>query len=298
MSDIDGDLAKALQGLDRASTGRALRRAARRGVVRTGVIAGAGVVAWAIAGVLVLMAASGLWFRGAGLRSGFRRVGEPALAAAYPGWEVRHVDCCAVGLGLNASMRVDLVERRASGVGEVLTIHLHQDFRGRYHNLPRVDTSPVAQAIGRGRPTKAATRAVAASIPDGAVALAVVEWGDPRAASKPGQTRDADDPHPGDAEGVTYFSDPYGPSPTSWPTGNAAELRAWASSLNGSDNRNLRRLSLPRVTSIRSAAASGRAHATVRAGLTRASILALLDDPAVRSVNIADIDFALEAPRT
>lgn len=73
------------------------------------------------------------------------------------------------------------------------------------------------------------------------------------------------------------------------------QFKAWAATLRDGDDRNLDRLGLPPADEIKTLAADPKVHFILaKASVER--LRALLDDPAVRSVNVADIAFDLGHP--
>jgi hypothetical protein len=69
-----------------------------------------------------------------------------------------------------------------------------------------------------------------------------------------------------------------------------------ATMLRDGDDRNLGRLGLPPADEIKTLAADPKVHAFILAKASMERLRALLDDPAVRSVNVGDVAFDLGHP--
>jgi hypothetical protein len=74
------------------------------------------------------------------------------------------------------------------------------------------------------------------------------------------------------------------------------QFKAWAGMLGDGDDRNLERLGLPPADEIKKLAAEPKVHAFILARASVETLRALLNDPAVRSVNVADVAFDLGHP--
>ena len=259
---------------------KAVRRAARRGAVRSSLWAGGTLATWLVVGIVALTASSGLWFHAGGLRRGYLRVANDAIVAAHPDYEFVDRQCCAIGLGLNASARYRFAVRRADGTGSAVRIDLHQDVRGRYRNYPGVDAStPVMRALRRGRPLLAATRTLIAGLPARTAVLAIVEWGG--------------DTAPKNAV-TAFFGEVSGTNWAAWPVASLGRFPTWSAGLHASDAHNLAVFGLAEPAAIRRWAAGRPSAYLVRA--SPADLLAMLALSSVTSANVADVGFDLILP--
>jgi hypothetical protein len=264
---------------------RAIRRAVLRGVARSGLAS----LAWLLVLVLVLFFVT----VGVGLVRGdrFFVVTFNGLRAAHPEYELaQDGSCCARGplFGLTNLGLASSVTLRVRPLGELdyaptTTVVVEQDVTGALHADLGRDVTPLRDGLNRGRPGKGSTGEFLDGLPDLTVVSALVEYDRPVAAASfralPGLSA------------PIFLTDPYASGLVAWPTLSVDELRDWARRLGPADDDRLDEIGLPPAATIQRAAADGLIHAYVLPRIGVGDIRALLDDPAVRSVNILDVAF-------
>jgi hypothetical protein len=272
----------------------AVRKMVLRGVLRTGFAA----ASWLLVLVLVLLMA------GAGvevLRGETFRVAQRGLAVAHPEYEIaQHGPCCSDGptsLFLTSSYTVSLRVRGASDAGgeSVGTVR-----RGVFGDLEvdlvgRPEATPIGEALARGRTDKAATRAFLGSLPKAMTTSAIIEFTQPAGGKDFHNVVDTLDVRPG----PVFLTDPYGTDgqTVSWPNPVVSEFGAWARELRDADNDDLDALGLPPADRLKAVADRGLVYAYVLRGPSVEELSKLLDNPAIRSVNVVDVQFDLARQR-
>lgn len=277
---------------------RVVRRAMLRGVVRTGLVAS---LCMMLLVLLVGAASVGISaYRG----DHFFRVAYGGMVVSHPEYEIKQDgNCCAAGplfgftnLGLASEIKLQLRPLGALNYAGAVTITVEQDVFGDLH--PGIDASPtpLRNGLQRGRPTKESTEAFLRGLPEPTVVSALIEFDQPV-----------------EAAAFTAFFDTYLPSTDisdrrrtiiavnpyesrssnliSWPNSNIAELRAWAASLDLSDDRHLDAVGLAPSADIKQVADEGRIYAFVAPRIPLALLRTLLGNTAVRSVNVLDVAF-------
>jgi hypothetical protein len=257
----------------------AVRRAVRRGVLRSGFAA----AAWLLVAALLVLAGGVLvgGFRG----SHFGEVVYRSALVGHPGYRVIDSDCCA---GLYTS-RLDLrlTVRGAVSGGAAATGTIRQGLIGWITvDLPPPDGTPIGEALRRGRPAKDATAAVLDTLPKSAVASAIVEFTTPLPPAE-FVTRYTADYH----DVCVFLTKPYDVPTASWPVGELADFREWVGALDHGDDDLLGDLDSPPVEELRAVAADPKVTGAVLEHLSVATLRSLLADPRVTSVNIADVGF-------
>ena len=256
-----------------------LRRAVFLGVLRTGFAAAAWLVVGALLVVLtgiVVAAVRGEHF--AEVAQGGALVGRPEYAS-------QDSNCCP-GLGYSLRMDLDLTARGAIGGTSTLTGVVRQGLTGSITTeMPPAAGTPIGDALKRGRPTKDATRAFLATLPDSVVASAVVEFGTPLSANE------FVDLSPDSFRAQVFLSPPYDQPIASWQVTDLAGFQEWVGHLSGGDDDALRELDAPPLRQLRSLAADPHVTGAVVERLTVAQLRALLADPRVQSLNIAAVGF-------
>lgn len=264
-----------------------LRRAVFLGVLRTGFAA----AAWLLVGAL-LVALIGIIL--AGVRGEhFAEVAQGGALVGRPEYASNDSDCCP-GLGYSLRMNLDLTARGAIGGTSTLTGVVREDALGEMSSeMPPTAGTPIGDALQRGRPTKDATEAFLATLPDSVVASAVVEFGAPQTADEFLSLT------PESSRSLVFLSPPYEEPTASWPATDLRGFQEWVGHLSGDDDDALRELRAPPFKQLRSLAADPHVNGAVVERLTVAQVRTLLADPRVASVNIAAVGFdpALQFPK-
>jgi hypothetical protein len=262
----------------------AIRRAIRRGVLKSGLAA----ASWLLVGALVLaMAAAGI---GALRVERFALVAEEGVRVAHPEYDVDVGPFSNLGV---STLDVRLRPRGAFGHPGVTDGRLVQPlFGGIDVDLgPRSDT-PIGDALSRARPDKAATGKFLDGLPAQVSVSAVVELDRPLdqdafydlASAIPAPTA-------GNSETV-FLTDPYAQDDAvAWPNPMVDGYVRWARKLNSDDDDALRALGLPRAAVLRALADHPQIRAYIVERASVAQLRALLTDGRVRSVNVADVGF-------
>jgi hypothetical protein len=260
----------------------AIRRAVRRGVLKSGLAA----ASWLLVGALVLaIAAAGI---GALRVERFALVAEDGVRVAHPEYVVDVGPFSNLGV---STIDVQLRPRGAFGHPGVTDGRIVQPlFGGIDVDLgPRSDT-PIGDALSRARPDRAATGKFLAGLPPQVSMSAVVELERPL---------DGDAfldlasvvPAPGGNETV-FLTDPYSADETvSWPNPMVEDYARWARKLGSGDDDALRALGLPRASALRALADRPQIRAYIVERASVQQLRALLADRRVRSVNVADVGF-------
>ena len=258
-----------------------LRRAVFLGVLRTGFAAAAWLLVGALLVVLtgiILAAVRGQHF--AEVAQGGALVGRPEYASADS-------NCCP-GLGYSLRMDLDLTARGAIGGTSTLTGVVREGLSGAITTeMPPAAGTPIGDALKRGRPAKAATNALLATLPNSVVASAVVDFGTPLSANQ------FLDLTPDSLRAQVFLSSPYDEPIASWPVTDLRGFQEWVGRLSSGDDDALRALDAPPLQQLRSLAADPHVEGAVVERLTVAQLRTLLADPRVESVNIAAVGFDL-----
>ncbi|GHJ48887.1 hypothetical protein Cs7R123_62290 [Catellatospora sp. TT07R-123] len=274
---------------------RAVRRAMRRGVVRTALAAAAALIA-----VLMLVVATAITI--SALRGDrFFTVGYYGTVAAHPEYDFKQEgSCCAAGplggltnLGLAAELRLLARPLGALGYPPAGIATVTQDVDGSLHTSFDDGPTPLRDAMQRGRPDLARTKALLAGLPDATLVSVLVEFAEPVPGERFGAWFDSRVPVEAvPYRGVPVFAvSPYESSPyfpVTWPNADLGELRAWAERMDGSYDEALYEVGLPPSAQIRAVAQAGLVHAFVLPRVPLAVLRDLAADPAVRSVNLLD----------
>ncbi|MBV1850088.1 hypothetical protein [Catellatospora tritici] len=274
---------------------RAVRRAMRRGVVRTAAVAAAALLA-------LLLLVCGTSVAVSTLRGDrFFKVAYYGTVSAHPEYRLaQDGSCCAAGplfgltnLGLAAELRLRARPLGALNYPAASTATVTQDVDGTLHTSFDDGPTPLRDALRRGRPDRARTQAFLASLPDATVVSALVEFADPVPGTRFGAFFDSRVPVAAVSDrGVPVFavgpyeSSPY--NPVTWPNADLGELRAWADGLDDSYDEALAEVGLPPAAQLRMAAEAGLVHAFVLPRVPLPVLRALAADPNVHSVNLLD----------
>lgn len=277
---------------------RAVRRAMRRGVLRTGLVAAVGLTVLAM--LVVATAAVISTVRG----PRFHLIAVNGMVVAHPEYEIwQDGSCCASGplfgltnLGLVNQVRLGLRPLGSLDHSGTISVTVEQSAGGDLHTNLDAGPTPLGDALARGRPSTASTAQFLRELPEPTVVSALIELNRP--VDEPAFLQFFDRSVPVTAvsyRSVTVFAvDPYGPrstNPVSWHSPGLDELRAWAGQLGAADDGNLAAIGLPPAAEIQRIAADGEIHAFVVPRMPLALARALLDDPSVRSLNVLDVAF-------
>ncbi|WP_214415415.1 hypothetical protein [Sphaerisporangium fuscum] len=295
---------------------RRTRRAVRRGVLRTGLVA-------AVTLVLLFVAATAgsEWVQRRGDREKrMRDVLGTALQIANPGYRITLGGISASPLSL--SLDVGITPLRAQGsfstgaaFGDTKD-EITQDFFGRVLHSPLgyATETPLTYAlynVGTGNQPKDRMRKVLARLPRTMNALAVVEFAAPLGTDQLAAFGRQYDSCP---DLVVYENRPratpitwgwdMSPSTSGMDGGTCHDLvpkelanfRAWVASLREYDDANLRRLGV-NLKRLRESAAGGQTYAYVDTVATVEELRKIIEDPRVATVRVADVTYDLERDR-
>jgi hypothetical protein len=267
----------------------AVRRAVRRGVLRAGFAA----AAWLL---LAAVLAAFAWVGAGATRShDFARVALRGLEAAHPEYEIKEGEYVNLGA---STMELELRVRGEIDRPLRFTGEARQPVIGR----PTIDigepsNTPIGWALDQGPASRADTLAYLGRLPTGVAASAVVEFTeamDPAAfASFTGSA--GPDPK---AYGAVFLTPPYDTEQlrVTWGSAETLDVYArWAAELSPADDRFLDELDLPPAATLQRLARSPRISAVVVERASVPVLRALLKNPAVASVTIADVGFDVSA---
>jgi hypothetical protein len=302
---------------------RAARRAIWRGVIRTAVTA----VLFAFVAYIILTVVSGFWQKRGDREERFQTVAGLGFLVAHPDWRGEPSGCCNVDL-TSLELFLDVQPQTANSLSPTTKAWLRLNILGRLviDSIPTLPETPIGQALSGGRPTKAHTHTLLAELPARIRASAVVELVTSLTAAEFADVLERTGV-PGGAPALhnsppVFLEPPYppfhieGPNPElgparklAWPNpsiaSNAAaegeirpadpltQFKTWAAKLDDGDDRNLGRLGLPPAAQIKKLARDPKVHGFILASAATATLRALLDDQAVRSVKLADVAFDL-----
>jgi hypothetical protein len=295
---------------------RAARRAIWRGVVRTA-ITGLFLV---FAGWLILTLISFYVQRIGDREERFQSVYGLGFLVAHPDWRGEPSGCCNTDL-TSLELFLDVQPQTAEPISPTPTkAWLRLNILGRLviDSIPNLPETPIRHAISVGPPGKDETRALLDELPQPIRASAVVEPMTPLGADEVRDLLQRTDSWPGSFPPVyleSLYSPPreFPPSKLGWPNPAIAsseawgdshleladpltQFKAWAAMLNDGDDLNLERLGLPRADGIKKLAVDPKVHAFILPKASLEELRALLDDPAVSSVTVADVAFDLGNP--
>lgn len=277
---------------------RAVRRAMRRGVVRTGLVAALGLTVLA----LLVVATSAVISTVRGPH--FHLVAVNGMVVAHPEYDIwQDGSCCAAGpllgltnLGLSSQVRLGLRPLGSLNYPGTSYVIVEQHAGGELRtDLDQVPT-PLGDALSRGRPSSASTEEFLRGLPEPTVVSALIEFDQPadEAAAQAFFDREipvTEIPY----RAVTVFAvNPYeqrSTNPVSWRSQDLTELRTWADQLGPGDDEGLAAIGLPPAAELQRIAEAGQIHAFVVPRMPLTLARALLDDPAVRSLQVLDVAF-------
>jgi hypothetical protein len=302
---------------------RAVRRAIWRGVARTAVTA----ALLLLVALTVLDLVSAAWQTRGDREERFRLVGV-GLQVANPGLHFDGPFCCNTELR-GMELVVSASPRTARAESEITTFRPSVTLRGRVepHSVYPLPPAPATQVLDA-RPSPGGTRGLLQRLPDAVVATAVVELARPlrhreweaflerrgRRLSpqfldvppvflEPLYTDKRRDFPPRTAIGwpepISVRLDPdeleHGGlrDITAADDDSLPQFQRWVRMLRDGDDSNLRRVGLPSLERLRALARSPRVHGFILERATLAELRSYLDDPAVRSIAVADVAFDL-----
>jgi hypothetical protein len=282
-----------------------------------------------ILALLVLAIVSHFWQRRGDREERFQAVAGLGFLVANPGWEGEPSGCCNTSL-TSIELFLDIWPQGASPTGERTRAWLRMNLRGRLDqgSIPVLPDTPVDEALSRGGPDKEATRELLSQLPEPVRAMAVIELAEPMGAPEFAELLRAHGIPSGEPElhnsPPVFLEEPYLRfdedaasadqwylARLTWPNPNIAsaatgteerllpgadpltQFKAWASMLRDSDDGNLERLNLPPADAIKGLAENPQVHGFLLERGTVDRLEELLDDPRIRSVNVADVAFDL-----
>jgi len=264
-----------------------IRRAVRRGVVLTGLVA----AAWLLLATVVLYIGAVVF--AAVHTEHFHDLAFYGAQVGRPGYAVTGNSCCSGSAGLTNVQGLDLHVRAALGQSAPVSGQVRRTLTGRMvAALPQEDGTPIGAALQRTRPTKAGTSAFLQTLPPTISASAIVEFETPldQAGLDNVPLTDAASRSAGD-DRTLLLTDPYGGQVVSWPDHDLPAFTTWVATLTPDDNEELDELAAPSLAVLRSAATTPRIHAVVVQQASIGELRTLLRNPQVRSVNIAEVAF-------
>jgi hypothetical protein len=304
---------------------RAARRAIRRGIFRTAFAA----LLLAFVALICLEIVSHFWQTRGDREERFQAVAGLGFLVANPGWEGEASGCCNSDL-TSIELALDIWPQGASPTGERTRAWLRLNLLGRVviDSIPVLPETAVDEALSRGGPDKEATRALLAELPDPVSAMAIVDLAEPMSALEFAALLRAHDVPSGEPElhnsPPVFLEDPYPPVnddaavadhgyvvklawPNPWIAATASgtddrgvaladpltQFTTWARMLRERDNGNLERLDLPPAGYIKRLAENPQVHGFLLKRATIDRLQGFLDDPRIRSVNVADVAFDL-----
>lgn len=285
----------------------ATRRAVRRGIVRTGLTA----VVWLFFGSILLSILTHTWQTIGSRDDRFRPILGNAFLVAHPGYRgdlsQRHPNPKVEFRSLQLQVR--LTPRSAHQNATTRDVWLKLDLFG---NLDRSDLfqppTPIADALRAERPDPLATRRLLTRLPEAVTVSAAVEL---RTATTmrsfqrllarqgfldPGGSLPEELPIILQQLHVLPYDYPsrHVAGPLVWPKSSMAEFQAWAKRLRDEDDQTLSYLYLPPVSAIKAVARQARVYGFIADRVPKSRLRRLLDDPAIRSIRVADVAFDLD----
>jgi hypothetical protein len=264
-----------------------IRRAVRRGIVLTGLVAAAwlllATVVLYIGGVVVVAVHT----------KHFHDLAYYGAQVGRPGYVVNGNSCCLGSLGLSSAQELELHQRGALGPTGQVTGRVWRGFTGTLGSvLPDENATPIGAALQRERPTKAGTTAFLGTLPPMISASAIIEFSTPldEAALENFPFNDTGSLSSSDPRAL-LFANPYEGQVVSWPEHSVVDFPDWVATLTPDDDNELDELGAPSVAVLRTAAKSPRIYAAVVEQATIGDLQALLKNPRVRSVNVAEVGF-------
>jgi hypothetical protein len=262
-----------------------LRRAVRRGVIRTALLA----ALWLFIAWIALQFASGLYFELSGRRDRLENVVLEAFRVSHPDVDAEVTGCCNAS-PTSQELILQVRPVSASPLQPVYSLHPRDTlFGGVDANVGVPATTPIEHALSGGAPTRAASERAVARLPEGSRASAVVTLARPLA---PGEARGVQDDqrawfltppfdsNPGHCSGAPITAPGPGPS--------VAAFQKWAQSLSSGDDDILCQFGLPGAKRLQQVARDGRVYGFVVDDASRDQLGRLLADPRVGTVALGD----------
>ena len=280
---------------------RATRGAVVRGLLRTAMIALGLYLAFQAAGYMVGIIALGLNDRG----ERFDRLGRTAFDVGHPDLlrnSPRGGNFSGGWWGTTNSFL------RLTPDGDPVRIKIEMSTFGAISPVPLGDTA-LDRALAGGRTTPAAAAAFVRGLPASSRTDVIIDLARPvdedQLAEVYGRVSGSGqvgfpvafyaDPYPaGEAGFRTDLSgDVLQQRPVSWPGTVSVDFSAWTASLRSEDDDDLARMGLPDSATLRRLGDRPEVHALYVQGVTPPALLAILDDPAVRSLTPVSSRLAL-----
>lgn len=278
---------------------RAVRRATRRGIFRTAL----SVIGYLLLGSFVLQVTTSLVLEAGDRRDRLESVVIPGLLVANPEYESHSRGCCNSDFThLTGSLDIQL--RAPAPTTQTIGLEPTQDLLGRYDPYSvRVPESALGQLVQGFTIPADRERRIMQRLPDAVHANAVVLFEQPldqagvdailASLGEPGYFAAVLFDVP---QSARWVGSPVGTRwRIGWPEASIPAFAAWADSLSASDDATLHRIGLPRAADIQAISRGGATGIVISSSrVTR--LLELLDDPTVRTVMPADIEYDLGIP--
>jgi hypothetical protein len=262
-----------------------LRRAVRRGVIRTALLA----ALWLFIAWIALQFASGLYFELSGRRDRLENVVLEAFRVSHPDVDAQTTGCCNATL-TSQELILEVRPVSASPLQPVYSLHPRDRLFGGVDAYAGVRaTTPIEHALSGGAPTRAESERAVARLPRGSRASAVVALARPLAP--------ADVPGSQDEQHAWFLTPPFGSDPghcsgapitAPGPQPSVAAFQKWARSLSSADDDILCQFGLPGAGRLQRVAGEGRVHGFVVAAASREQLERLLRDARVGVVALGD----------
>ena len=262
-----------------------IRRAVRRGVFLTGLVA----AAWLLLATVIVYIGAVV---AAAVHTGpFHELAYYGAQVGRPGYVVNGNSCCSANFGLTTVEDLDLHARGALGESGPITGRVRRTLTGGIESTLPADATPIEAALQRERPTKAGTSAFLQTLPSTVSASAIVEFSTPLSGTDLANVPITDTALSAGDDRALLLSDPYAGTVVSWPDHSVLTFPSWVGSLSPDDRSALDELGAPSLEVLRTAAKTPRIHAVVIQQASIDDLRTLLSNPQVRSVNIAEVAF-------
>jgi len=285
---------------------RATRRAVRRGVVRTALVA----VVWVGLGLTLLEIASTAWQTRGNRDSHFADVAGYGFFVSHPGFRLENgrPSCCSRSLR-SLAVDVEADPRTATPLVPRLDVKLRLNLQNRLVGGPGAlrDRDLPVTGVDVAEGAHPASPKVLERLPSSVVATAIVEFRQPleirdlyRVLQRHGFLTEG---FPTDDVAIYLQPPRLMPDPSepftrrvAWPSPNVAQFQGWVKQLRTSDNGVLDDLQVPRVAKLAAIAETPMIFGCILDRASPKQLGGLLLDPAVESVKLGDIAIAAANP--